>query len=48
MPSIRSSTSKYRALLTVSISFNGEIMSPYFCYMKKGLVYIAIASLASY
>ena len=42
MPPIRLSVSKRRTLLAVSISLNGEIMSPYFYYAKKGLVYIAI------
>ena len=47
MPPIRSSTSKRRAPLTASISFNGEIMSPYSRYTKKGLVYIIIISPSS-
>ena len=42
MPPIRSTTFKYRALLTTSISLDGEIISPYSHYIKKGLVYIAI------
>ena len=42
MPAIRSSTSKCYALLTSSIAFNGEIMSPCSYYLKKGLVYIII------
>ena len=45
MPFIRSSASKRRALLTTSISLNGEIISPR--YAKKGLVYVAIISLSS-
>ena len=44
MPSIRSSTSKRRVLLIISISFNAKIISPYSCYIKKGLVYIIIIS----
>ena len=35
---------KRRALLTASISLNGEIISPYSYYAKKGLVYIIIIS----
>ena len=42
MPPIRSSMSKRRAFLTISISLNREIISPYIYYIKKGLVYIAI------
>ena len=44
MPPIRSFTFKRCALLTTSISFNGEIISPYSRYAKKGLVYIIIIS----
>ena len=44
MPPIRSSTSECRTLLTTSISLDGEIMSPYSCYAKKGLVYIIITA----
>ena len=47
MPPIRSFAFKRRALLTASISLNGEIISPCSCYTKKGLVYIAIISLIS-
>ena len=39
--------SKRRALLAASISLNGEIMSPYSYYAKKGLVYIIIMDLFS-
>ena len=46
MPPIRSSASKRRAFLTTSISLNGEIMSPYSHYIKKGLVYIIITDLS--
>ena len=42
MPPIRSFMSKRRTLLATSISLNGEIISPYFYYAKKGLIYIII------
>ena len=42
MPPIRSTASKCCTLLATSISLNGEIISPYSCYTKKGLVYIVI------
>ena len=42
MPFIRSFMSKRRALLAISISLDGEIISPYSRYTKKGLVYIII------
>ena len=42
MPPIRSSAFKHCVLLISSITFNGEIMSPYSCCIKKELVYIAI------
>ena len=42
MPFIRSSISKRRALFTTFISLDGEIISPYSHYAKKGLVYIII------
>ena len=48
MPSIRSSASIYYILLAISISLNGEIINPYSCYIKRGLVYIAIIALFSY
>ena len=48
MPPIRSFMSKYRTLLTTSISFNREIISPYSCYIKKGLVCVIIIFLFSY
>ena len=41
---IRFSASKRCILLVAFISLNGEIMSPYSRYIKKGLVYIAIIS----
>jgi hypothetical protein len=44
MPFIRSTAFKCRTLLTISISLNREIMSPYSRYTKKGLVYIALIS----
>ena len=47
MPFIRSLVSIYYILLAISISLNGEIMSPYSYYMKKGLVYIAIIAFFS-
>ena len=46
MPPIRSSAFKRYALLTASISLNREIISPYSCCIKKGLMYIVIISLA--
>jgi hypothetical protein len=48
MPPIRSLAFAYYILLTTLISLNGEIMSPYFYYMRKGLVYIAITTFFSY
>ena len=42
MPFIKSFMSKRYTLLTISISLDGEIISPYSYYIKKGLVYIAI------
>ena len=47
MPFIRSLASVHHVLLATSISLNGEIMSPYSYYIKKGLVYIAITALFS-
>ena len=47
IPPIRSFTSKRCTLLTVSISLDGEIISPYSYYIKKGLVYIIIMDLFS-
>ena len=46
MPAIRSLISERCTLLISSIIFNSEIMSPYFCYIKKGLVYVIIADLS--
>ena len=48
MPPIRSFTFERCTLLTASISFNKEIISPYSCYIKKGLVYVIIIFLFSY
>ena len=42
MPLIRLSISERCALLAISISLNREIMSPYSCYTKKGLVCVII------
>ena len=42
MPFIRLSIFKCYTLLAISISLNGEIISPYSYYVKKGLVYIII------
>ena len=42
MPPIKLFTFKRCILLTISISLNGEIISPYSHYIKKGLIYIAI------
>ena len=47
MPFIRSLASVCCILLAASISLNGEIMSPYSYYAKKGLVCIAIIALFS-
>ena len=48
MPPIRSLASIHYILLATSISLNSEIMSPYSYYIKRGLVYIAIAALFNY
>ena len=45
MPPIRSTASKRCALLAVSISLDGEIMSSYSRYARKGLIYVAITDL---
>ena len=42
MPFIRSLASIYYILLATFISLNGEIISPYSYYTKKGLVCITI------
>jgi hypothetical protein len=48
MPFIRSLTSTYYTLLAILICLNSEIISPYSCYTKKGLVYIAIIAPFNY
>ena len=47
MPPIRSLASAYCILLAISISLNGEIISPYSYYIKKKLVCITIVALFS-
>ena len=47
MPAVKSLAFKYYALFTSSIAYNSEIISPYSCYAKKGLVYIVIANPSS-
>ena len=42
MPPIRFSAFKRYTLLAISISLNGEIISPYSYYIKKGVVCIII------
>ena len=44
MPFIRSLASMRYVLLAASISLDGEIMSFYSYYTKKGLVYITITA----
>ena len=48
MPAVRLTVFKYYTLFTSSIVFNGEIMSPYSYYIKKGLVCVIIVDLFSY
>ena len=48
MPPIRSSASKRRALLAISISFNREIISPCSRCARKGLICIIIISPTGY
>ena len=48
MPFIRSLASVRYTLLTIFISLDGEIMSPYSCYVKKGLVCVIITAPFSY
>ena len=48
MPAVRLTVFKYYTLLTSSIAFNGEIISPYFYYIKKGLVCVTIAELSGH
>ena len=47
MSFIRSLASMRCVLLATSISLDGEIMSPYSYYAKKGLVCVAIIALFS-
>ena len=47
MPPVRFLASTHYILLAILISLNSEIIDPYFYYMKKGLVYIAIAAPSS-
>ena len=47
MPPIRSLASVYCVLLATFISLDGEIISPYSYYAKKGLVYITITAFFS-
>ena len=47
MPLIRSLASIYYALLAISISLNGEIISPYSYYAKKGLICVTITAFFS-
>ena len=47
MPPIGFSAFKCQGFLTTSISLNGEIINPYSCYVKKGLVCIIIIFLFS-
>ena len=44
MPFIRFLASVRRVLLAISISLDGKIISPYSCYIKKGLVYVIITA----
>ena len=48
MPIIKLIVFKRCTLLTSSITFNSEIMSPYSCYAKKGLVCVIIANPFNY
>ena len=47
IPFIRLFASKRCTLLTTTISLDGEIISPYSYYMKKGLMYIIITDFFS-
>ena len=47
MPPIRFLASICYILLTTSISLDGEIMSPYSYYAKKGLVCVTIIAFSS-
>ena len=48
MPVVRLTVFKSYTLLTSSITFNGEIINPYSCCAKKGLVCIAIVNPFNY
>ena len=48
MPAVRLTVSEYYTLLISFIAFDGEIISPYSCCVKRGLVYIAIIEPFSY
>ena len=48
MPTVRLTVFKYYTLLISSIALDGEIISPYSCYVKKGLVCITIIDFSSY
>ena len=48
MSAVRLIVFKYYTLFTSSIAFDGEIISLYFYYAKKGLVYVIIIDSFSY
>ena len=48
MPAVRLTVSEYYTLFTSSIALNGKIISPCFCYIKKGLVCVVITELFNY
>ena len=48
MPTVKLTAFKYYTLFASSIALNGEIISPYSCCIKKGLVCIVIVELSSY
>jgi hypothetical protein len=48
MPPIRFTAFKYYIFLAISISLNREIISLCSCYIKKGLLYIALIIPFSY
>ena len=48
IPAVRLTASKYYTLFISSITLNGEIISPYSCCVKKGLVYIIITKPSGY
>ena len=48
MPAVRSLVFEHYTLLTSSITYNGEIMSPCSYYIKKGLVCVIITDFSSY